>query len=299
MRHTCTAVRRQALSTRQLPTSTPETEEWGLFPREREGNEYKVNWSLTYDGIVSTGDAFHNARLPVLATRLPNKISGGKVEASGPEYYGDVSTLEAGESIPFTDFESAFSAHKEYFSRGADLLVEDHGLGSYGPFRLGTRIVTDDAATALIFRNLLLKTPPREVDHRARFNGWNFDERWNVPDFVWDGVKYDVAAPTTPLPGQRPILATVGGSVLDGKSTAVQFVEVNNALVGKFVHLICVLLQIFKYKFVDHGRCQRDRCQNCFDLRPRGRYRTRLRRNSERAGPRGSCVGVSVVSEGE
>jgi len=227
------AVKRRALSSRQLPTETVETEEWGVFPRQREGNEYKVNWSLTYDGIVAVGDAFHNARVPVLTNRLPSKPSGGKIEVSAPAYYGDSKTLEAGESIPFDEFETAFGGQKELLSGGADMFVEDHGLGSHSPFRLGTRIVTTDAAVALIFRNLLLRTPVREVDHRARFNGWNFDERWKVPDLQWDGTKYDIVTePTVALPGQRPILATIGGNILDGKSAAVQFVEINNALVG-------------------------------------------------------------------
>lgn len=222
------------MTTRQLPThNVPETEEWGLFPNEREGNEYDVNWSLTYDEIISVGDAFHNSRLPILANRLPAKVSGGKVEVPSPVYYGDSKTLEAGESISFSDFENAFKAQKEYLSSGVDLFVEDRGLGSYSPFRLGTRIVTTDAATALIFRNLLIRTPPRNVDHRARFNGWNYDEMWNVPDFQWDGAKYNIVTePTAALPGQRPIMAAVGGEFLDGKSAAVQFVEINNSLVG-------------------------------------------------------------------
>jgi hypothetical protein len=30
-------------------------EDYGVFPREREGNEYAVNWSLANDGVVPTG----------------------------------------------------------------------------------------------------------------------------------------------------------------------------------------------------------------------------------------------------
>lgn len=233
VRRASSAVRGCALSTRKLPAHTAETEEWGLFPREREGNEYSVNWSLAFDGIVSVGDSFHNARLPLLTNRLAGKMVGGKVELTAPDYYGECRTLEAGEGISFDDFDAAFRTQKDYLSSGVELLVEDRGLGSHSSCRLGTRIVTDDAATALIFRNLLMRTPRRPVDHRARFNGWNYDERWNVPDLQWDGVKYNiVTVPTAALPGQRPILATIGGAGLDGKSAAVQFVEINGALVG-------------------------------------------------------------------
>lgn len=234
MRQACASLRRRAFSTRKLPTvPAPETEEWGVFPNEWEGNEYLVNWSLTYDGIVSAGDAFHNARLQVLTNRLSAKVVDGKVEVSAPHYYGDSKTLEAGENISFEDFDSAFSAQKEYFSSGVTMFVEDQGLGSFSPYRLGTRVVTTDAATALIFRSLLIRTPSRPVDHRARFDGWNYDDRWNVPDLQWDGVKYNVSTvPSEALPGQRPLLAAIGGDFLDEKSAAIQFVEVRDNLVG-------------------------------------------------------------------
>jgi hypothetical protein len=76
-------------------------------------------------------------------------------------------------------------------------------------------------------------SPPFEVNHRARFKGWNFDKRWksNVP--VWNGKTYDMPGdlPAVPKAGQRPIVAFVGG---EHSISAVQFVENNSEIVGKF-----------------------------------------------------------------
>lgn len=32
--------------------------DYGVFPREREGNEYATNWSLAEDGVIATGTLF-------------------------------------------------------------------------------------------------------------------------------------------------------------------------------------------------------------------------------------------------
>jgi hypothetical protein len=72
------------------------------------------------------------------------------------------------------------------------------------------------------------------VDHRARFNGWNFEERWRETELVWTGSQYNIIEEqTTPKKGQRPLLACFAGDALGGKSAAVQFVEANQKLVGE------------------------------------------------------------------
>ena len=157
-RATTTTVRLfSAYSSVKLPRTKPrETEEWGLFPREYEGNEYLMNWSLIADGVCNTTEAFRNARLPILTTRLKGKVENGKAELSSPEYTGKSDLKEAGLEMSFEDFESAFAVQKERLSAGIDLLVEDMAMGSYNGYRLGTRVITDDAAIALIMRKLLV-----------------------------------------------------------------------------------------------------------------------------------------------
>ena len=133
-----------------------ETEEWGLFPREREGNVYVHNWSLVEDGVVATGEAFRNARLPVLAHRMGVKTSSSSIELPAPKYSGDFTLHESGDTLSHDAFNELFSAHQEYLSSGVDLFFEDKALGVSHLVRNGTRVITDSPAVALIARTLLV-----------------------------------------------------------------------------------------------------------------------------------------------
>lgn len=133
-----------------------ETKEWGIFPNEREGNEYWVNWSLTVDGITPVGDAYRNARLPILASRLPAKIEGAAVELTSPRYLGEYAMAEAGDAISLDAFQEAFENQVEHFESGIEMFVEDAGLGSLASTRIPARLVTDSAAAALIVRALMV-----------------------------------------------------------------------------------------------------------------------------------------------
>lgn len=215
---------------RALSTVPVSTKEWFTFPRESEGNTYMVNWSLVEDGIISKGDAFRNGRVPVLTERLPKKIENGKITLDGPVYVGDYSVVESGDGISPSAFGAKKEALQTILSGGADIFIEDGGLGAFSQIRSGARIVTNSAALALIFKTLLITTPPRPVDHRARYDGWNLDERWITDDMVWNGSNYvQETAPTQALPGQRPVLAVVAGP---GADVAVEFVERSNKIVG-------------------------------------------------------------------
>jgi hypothetical protein len=132
------------------------TENFSVFPREREGNSYAVNWSLTEDGVVPTGDAFRNARIPLLTSRLPSKVDNGKVELQGPAYGGSFKVLEAGDSISHDEFNNKFSALQNHLSSGIEIFVEDAALGATSSARVGVRVVADSPVVALINRNLLV-----------------------------------------------------------------------------------------------------------------------------------------------
>ncbi len=43
---------------------------WGIFPREREGNKFAVNWSLNEHGVTPVGDAHRNTRAATLEKKL-------------------------------------------------------------------------------------------------------------------------------------------------------------------------------------------------------------------------------------
>eukprot|EP00597_Dinobryon_sp_UTEXLB2267_P007633 CAMPEP_0170082640 /NCGR_PEP_ID=MMETSP0019_2-20121128/18161_1 /TAXON_ID=98059 /ORGANISM="Dinobryon sp., Strain UTEXLB2267" /LENGTH=403 /DNA_ID=CAMNT_0010297579 /DNA_START=203 /DNA_END=1414 /DNA_ORIENTATION=+ len=216
------------MATRSAPA---ETEEWFVFPREREGNVYSVNWSLCHDGVVPVGDAFRNARLPILTKKLGASASVPTITPSSPLFYGGYHLLEAGDTLPHADFNELFTEVKSYLSSGIELFIEDASLGAYNKVRLGARIVTVDAATALIFRNLLIPSPPRPADHRARFDGWNFDPRFKQPKLVWNGDRCNLQEQTEAEPGQRPVAVFIGDETTNPVA-AVQFVESNGSLVG-------------------------------------------------------------------
>ena len=194
-----------------------------VFPRENEGNSMSVNWSLVEEGVVPKGNAFHNGRVSLLQTRLSAKVVDGKVDVKSPVYTGKYEVAESGDEISHEDFETLLGDQQEYLSSGVDLFVEDGAICASKVGRLGVRVVTDNAASALIARSLLISTPPREVDHRNRFDGWNKDPRWetSVEEGNFDGdVWVPAFAPGESAEGSRPVVAYYGGA---GDKAAVQF----------------------------------------------------------------------------
>ena len=195
-------------------STNPEMGAWGVFPREREGNIYSVNWSLTEDGVVPVGDAFRNARDAVLESKLGAKM---------PAFTGKCAVQEAGADITHSEFADLLEAQQHHLSSGVELFVEDAGLGAAHANRIGVRVVSDSSAVAMVARNLMIKTPARGVDHRARFNGWNLDPRWiDQPEghFDADDKWHEANGPNQESQGERPVVAFVGGP---GAQCAIQF----------------------------------------------------------------------------
>jgi hypothetical protein len=149
-RQSCLAAPTKSLST------VAGDEDFFSFPRQTEGNIYDDNWSLCADGVVPAGNAFRNARIPVLTQRLPSKVEAGKIALQNPKYKGPFVTLEAGDGIEHDDFSDCLVDSQNHLSSGVDLFVEDAFLGSFASSRLGVRIVSDSPAAALILRSLLV-----------------------------------------------------------------------------------------------------------------------------------------------
>lgn len=208
---------------------TAKTNEWFVFPRESEGNNYSVNWSLVADGISPSKEAFHNARLPLLTSRLPNKASKGTVDDASVKFSGTFNLLEAGDSIKHEKFNESLTETTQKLSSEV-LFVEDNGVVAHADSRLGVRVVTSNPAVALISRYISIPCPPREVNPRARFNGWRLDQNLGETDLAWNGKTYDYSDKAVePGVGQRPIVAFVGAK---GGDVAVQFVEHNKVISG-------------------------------------------------------------------
>jgi hypothetical protein len=127
-----------------------------VFPRQREGNDYDVNFSLLEDGVTSTGDSFRNARTSLLTSRLSVKPANGTFAVTSPKLLGEYKLVESGDSITHDAFEALKASQEEVLSSGLELFVEDAGLGAATQSRVGARVVTQNAATALAFRKLLV-----------------------------------------------------------------------------------------------------------------------------------------------
>jgi hypothetical protein len=210
----------RTFSSRKGMTNTDETK---IFPNEYEGNIYDDNWSLVEDGVVPVGVAFRNARVSLMTSAIGAK-KGGSITAEKPLYFGEYSFTEAGDTISQEEFSDLFQSQKQLLSSGPDLFVEDASLGSYSKNRIGVRVVTMDATKAIIARTLLIPRPPRACNHRARFDGWNFDPRWAAAQVDWNGTSYEIVEPDeqASTEGERPITAFIGG---EGSDVSVQFVE--------------------------------------------------------------------------
>jgi hypothetical protein len=191
-----------------------------------EGNDVMVNWSLVEDGVVaSSGDAYRNARLGLLTSNLPGKVTDGKMSISSDTMYAlpAAPAKEAGDSIGFNEFAAVFEAAQGSLSEGGSIFVEDAGLGAHTESRVGVRIITNSATAAMAARALLVPVPVRAVDHRARFRGWNLDPRWQGPQMEWNGSYYEDASSSVPARGQREVCVYVGGG--SGGQCAVQYVQ--------------------------------------------------------------------------
>lgn len=156
MLRSLTIVGKRFTQPRLLSTRAAADAESIVFPREREGNIYSVNWSLTEDGIIPVGDAFRNSRIALLSNRLGVKVENGKVNLTKPKYTGQYTVQESGDGVSHEDFSSIQTAQQSQLSSGADLFVEDAGLGASAEIRVGVRVVSDSPAVALIARTLLV-----------------------------------------------------------------------------------------------------------------------------------------------
>jgi hypothetical protein len=133
------------------------TDEWFLWPREKEGNIYDHNYSLCEDGVVPEGNAYRNARVALLTSHMGTKIHDGKVEVNGPQYFGEFRVAEAGDDMDHEMFSEFFAAQQQLLScQTPNLFVEDAALGSHFSTRNGVRVTSSDPAVALMFRSLLV-----------------------------------------------------------------------------------------------------------------------------------------------
>lgn len=156
---------RFSTSLKSFLPNTPVVESF-IFPREREGNVYDVNWSLTEDGVTPVGDAFRNARISLITKKLGLQQKDNKIfNIQSPAIHGTYKLLEAGDTISHADFKDFKDAQKLHLSSGVDLFVEDASLGALRDIRVGVRIISDNPAVCLALRHLLVSVIMIIYDH--------------------------------------------------------------------------------------------------------------------------------------
>lgn len=114
-----------------------ETDEYFIFPRERPGLDYDLNWSLNKNGVTPSGDAHRITKKADL--KKLGLTAGGKVKAEG-------TVDEAGEgALSFPEIDAALESVKAALGSSPTLYVAE---GDCPGTRIPCRIITDSAAVA-------------------------------------------------------------------------------------------------------------------------------------------------------
>lgn len=160
--------RRMVMASRSMssiPLSLEETDpDYIVFPRERPGLSYDLNWSLTDDGIAPRGDAYRNASLKELlmfssgSASLKSKtvsVPGDAVPA--PSLATDV--YPGLDTMSIDQYEETMEEVTGSMSNACRLFVEDAAVGASRDAEVRVRVISDSADYALVMRNLLARTP--------------------------------------------------------------------------------------------------------------------------------------------
>eukprot|EP00635_Sarcinochrysidales_sp_CCMP3193_P006082 CAMPEP_0118905836 /NCGR_PEP_ID=MMETSP1166-20130328/9646_1 /TAXON_ID=1104430 /ORGANISM="Chrysoreinhardia sp, Strain CCMP3193" /LENGTH=233 /DNA_ID=CAMNT_0006845107 /DNA_START=28 /DNA_END=729 /DNA_ORIENTATION=+ len=143
-------VRTQA---RLLAISRPTVDEDSMvFPRERPGLDYTLNWSLNGDGVTPYGDAYRLTKKEAAAEMLSGvtrEMPAGEATAAPVEEDEDA-------------FEEAFDSSVAILEAAPTLYVAE---GDAPSTRVACRVITDDVAVAgaAILNKIVERMPLREA----------------------------------------------------------------------------------------------------------------------------------------
>lgn len=121
-----------------------------IYPREKPGLNYKLNWSLCRANIVPWDKAWRNLKVDELTKKCNCQVNENGVVNCNNSY----SKPEEVELDNKSDFEDLSDLVKKYLSGVPDLFVEDCGLGSHRHGEIKLRTVTNDPVSALCMRNM-------------------------------------------------------------------------------------------------------------------------------------------------
>mmetsp|Transcript_36518 Transcript_36518/g.27086 ORF Transcript_36518/g.27086 Transcript_36518/m.27086 type:complete len:427 (+) Transcript_36518:82-1362(+) len=217
--------------------SSHESEEFFVYPRNIEGDNATVNWSLLESGVTNAGLAFHNYSIPKLLKRVGVKDAGKSFDVATLKVKGSGALLEAGDNLDHDEFGDNLSVVQNSLSAGQDMFVDDLSVGSHANLRLGVRVVSRKPEVSLAARSMLFPLPEQPIRLRAARKGWNLgsDYKESVEeDCFWDGKQYVDIPNNVPRQGHRPIIVLLGDvrKSIGDQNVGTQFLQFRDEIVG-------------------------------------------------------------------
>ncbi|EFA74826.1 hypothetical protein PPL_11859 [Heterostelium album PN500] len=144
-----------------------------VFPNERIGLDYALNWTLNSYAITPTQNAFRNPSAKLLfqyaeGTKEKSGALSCQVTDNKPvNYYLDqqVATLNQSASnvITIAQYKQLLAEVKNHISEADNIYVQDAAVGSHRACEGMVRVMTNCPQTALFLKHLLPNTPLPEV----------------------------------------------------------------------------------------------------------------------------------------
>eukprot|EP01133_Synstelium_polycarpum_P011375 gene11375-13260_t len=149
-----------------------EESETAIFPNERLGLDYSLNWVLNGYAITPTNQAYRNPSLKHLFQH-----ADGKKEASGAlsvaaqadvkpaTYFLDeqMAALNGASTLSVPQYKAVLRAVKDHVSDSRNIYVHDAAVGSHRSCEGLVRAITNDAQSALFLKHLLPSAPLPDV----------------------------------------------------------------------------------------------------------------------------------------
>eukprot|EP01104_Vermistella_antarctica_P004172 TRINITY_DN14685_c0_g1_i1.p1 TRINITY_DN14685_c0_g1~~TRINITY_DN14685_c0_g1_i1.p1 ORF type:complete len:499 (-),score=126.48 TRINITY_DN14685_c0_g1_i1:58-1425(-) len=149
-----------------------ETADYWLFPNERLGCDYSLNWAINGYQITPSGDAYRN-----LHTRGLQMLSKGSVDTNKASHVtvsdkentqlfvvSSADSSSSSSSLPSAQYSLLFRELRRYLSSIDNIFVQDGAVGSAPFASCVTRGFTDSGHSALFLKHTLCPVPNRSVN---------------------------------------------------------------------------------------------------------------------------------------
>eukprot|EP00850_Spirogloea_muscicola_P016992 SM000142S00506 [mRNA] locus=s142:70711:74299:- [translate_table: standard] len=132
-------------------------EEASIFPQERPGLSYALNWSLAAAGVTPSGEAYRNLKLKdlqELGASLPDAKTGVVIYAKGGHSSG-------AQPLSNAQFNRLFKEATSRLSSAPKLFVHDGAIGSSSIADARVRVISDFPSSALTLAGVATPAPTR------------------------------------------------------------------------------------------------------------------------------------------